>query len=98
MRTTSRIRRLTALLTAAVATTGVALSPIAAAAASCCRICDGADPQRAAGEDANGTLRSVYDFYSTSQTGHTRAVNDAGLTARARVLTPMGGWTCGTCY
>ncbi|GAA3350844.1 hypothetical protein GCM10020358_78270 [Amorphoplanes nipponensis] len=154
MRMTPRARRLAALLTAAVATTGAALSPIvatpAAAATSCYKICDGVDPNRAAWEDPNGvlhkcnadartiytvdpastgavelryssrcrmawargglhgikiegfnadgSLRTVYSYYSTSQTGYTQAVNDAGLTARACILTPMGGWTCGSRY
>jgi hypothetical protein len=47
------------------------------------------------GFNANGSLRVVYTFFSTSSIGWTQAVNDAGQTARACVLTPSGGgWTC----
>jgi hypothetical protein len=51
------------------------------------------------GFNSDGSYRVTHDFYSTSRIGYTRAVNDAGQTARACVLTPSGGgWTCTARY
>jgi hypothetical protein len=50
------------------------------------------------GFNADGSLRVIHDFYSTTRLGYTLAVNDAGLTARACVYTPYGGWTCTARY